>query len=106
MLTERTIIDQIEICCDGAVRIRFSIQILNDGKVIHSAFHRTSIPMGVPAEAQMAAVAEDFALNGRPPFDPAEVQRVVDACSFAASQWDQRLQDIADSLVSNAPKIG
>lgn len=56
MLSKRTIIDQIEITSAGPVQVRFLKQIVEDGKVLSSEYHRTSIVPGADADAVMAAV--------------------------------------------------
>ena len=40
MLTEKTIIDKLEVLTDGSVQVRQANQILRDGEVISQTYHR------------------------------------------------------------------
>lgn len=40
MLTEQTMVDKLEVLSDGSVQVREVHQILRDGEVISSTFHR------------------------------------------------------------------
>ena len=81
-LTERTIIDQIEVCQDGMIRIRFAIQILRDGVVEDNKWHRTVIPQEMNSDLQMQFVKDDLTLNKKPLFDDAEFSRVKAYCNL------------------------
>lgn len=56
MIEKKTIIQQIEILADGNVQVRLQLLTLEDGEVLASAWHRTSIQPGVDLDAQMAMV--------------------------------------------------
>lgn len=39
-LTERTVVDQLEVLRDGTVQVREAVEVLRDGVVIASSYHR------------------------------------------------------------------
>jgi len=43
-LTERTVIDQLEVLRDGTVQVREATEVLRDGEVIATQYHRYVIP--------------------------------------------------------------
>lgn len=45
-LTERTIVDRLEVLRDGTVQVREATEILRDGQVISTTYHRYVIPAG------------------------------------------------------------
>lgn len=48
MLTEQTIIDKLEVLPDGNVQVREANQVIKDGAVIASQFHRRVISISDP----------------------------------------------------------
>lgn len=56
MIEKKTIVDQIEVTQGGHVQIRFAVQLVEDGKVIDSKWHRTSVVPGGDVDAQIAVV--------------------------------------------------
>lgn len=48
-LSERTIVDRLEVLADGSVQVREANQILRDGEVVSQAFHRRVISIMDPA---------------------------------------------------------
>jgi hypothetical protein len=44
-LTERTVVDQLEVLRDGTVQVREAIEVLRDGVVIAQQYHRYVIPI-------------------------------------------------------------
>lgn len=46
MITKETIIDKIEVLENGAVLIRQAIRIMEDGVVLSSTYHRSSVAPG------------------------------------------------------------
>lgn len=106
MLVERTIIDQIEICHDGVVRIRFAIQILKDGEIISNNWHRTAIPPEVPSDLQLGAVQEDFRLNGKPLFDQKEFGRVKAFCQLNSMLLKGAQNESVQTAASGAEQSG
>lgn len=57
MTTSRTVPDQVEITSDGHFQVRLRKEIVADnGEVIASGYHRTTIECGGDIDAQMKAV--------------------------------------------------
>lgn len=56
MINKRTIIDQIEVARGGTVGVRFRKEVVEDGLVLMSEFHRTSIVVDGSVAAQIGAV--------------------------------------------------
>lgn len=76
MFEQRTIIDQIEICRDGEVRLRLDKQLLRDGKVIGSGWHRTGWEPGADFEASISVINANLLAMGEAVVDAAEWDRV------------------------------
>ncbi len=66
-LSQRTIIDQIEVTHSGPIQIRFAKQIVDGDTVLASEWHRTSIDPGGDLATQMAAVNSHLEQMGRLP---------------------------------------
>lgn len=57
MIEKRTVLSRIDIDPQsGIVMARFVKQIVEDGKVLHEEYHRTSIEPGADTDKQMALV--------------------------------------------------
>jgi hypothetical protein len=52
MLEKKISADQIEVIADGSVQVRSCIQVLEDGSVISSSFHRHVVSPGDDLNAQ------------------------------------------------------
>lgn len=48
-LTERTVIDRLEVLRDGTVQVREAREVVKDGEVIATRYHRRIIPADVDA---------------------------------------------------------
>lgn len=57
---KRAIIDQIEIIRDGTIQIRIAKEVVDDGQVILSGWHRTVLPPDGDIISQMAMVNESL----------------------------------------------
>lgn len=75
-LSKRTVISQIECTANGILQIRLEAQIVDDGAVLASHPHRTSIEPGVPVDRQMDAVNSGLAGLGYPGLDRAGRERI------------------------------
>jgi hypothetical protein len=76
MITKQTIIDQTEITRDGMIQIRFGLLLVEDGNVIDTKWHRTSIPPGTDVDAQIAAVNTHLLSLGKMEADAAGISRL------------------------------
>lgn len=55
-IIKQTVVDQIELTRTGTIQIRIALELVENGAVISSKWHRTSVEPGVDVAAQMAAV--------------------------------------------------
>ena len=76
MITQSTIIDQIEITRSGHVQARFGLLLLEDGKEIACQWHRTAVEPGGDVDAQIAAVNTHLVQMNRLPCPATETARV------------------------------
>lgn len=76
MITRRSIVEQIEILTSGGVGVRMALQLLEDGKVVASKWHRTMIPVGVSPAEQLAFVNDHLGRLGEAVISSADIQRV------------------------------
>jgi len=60
MLEKRTVVDRIEVDRDGVMCIRLTKEVLEDGNIIASTYHRTLIEPGASIDDQMATVNADL----------------------------------------------
>jgi hypothetical protein len=67
MIEKQTIIDQIEITRNKTIQIRLGLLLIEDGKEISCAWHRTSIEPGTSIDDQMAAVNAHLQQMGKSP---------------------------------------
>jgi hypothetical protein len=84
MITKRTIIDVIEITRIGHIQIRFRKELVEDGKVLSSDYHRTSIEIGGSIDQQMAAVNTHLQAMGWPAVETSEYAEVKE---YAKIKW-------------------
>lgn len=71
-ITQHTIVDQIEIRRDGTVQIRLAKQLVRDGKVLSSGWHRAAWEPGADFDAGCEAVNSHLAAMGEAPVDATE----------------------------------
>lgn len=71
-IEKRTVIDQIEITQGDVIQIRFALQLVEDGVVINSSWHRTTVPPGVDPQMMIDAVNAD--ITNRPSLRAAAIQ--------------------------------
>lgn len=63
-MKKQTILDQTEILRDGTLQLRFAKQIIDDdGTVISTGWHRTTLPPGHDIDAQIVMVNEYLVSN-------------------------------------------
>ena len=81
MIEKRTTWDKIEILPNGIVQVRFVKQLVEDGVVLMSEYHRTSLEPGTDPDRQMEVVnAHLVSMNCAPVQDYEELKR---HCSVA-----------------------
>lgn len=56
MITKQTIVDQIEVTRNGTIQIRIALELVENGAVLNSRWHRTAIDPGGDVDAQMDTV--------------------------------------------------
>jgi hypothetical protein len=75
-IERKSIIDQIEIPSAGGVQVRISLQLVEDGKVLSSKWHRTIIPTEISPAEQLAYVNQHLAVMGEATISSADILRV------------------------------
>ena len=67
-ITKEVVVDQIEATANHTIQIRLKKNLVENGNVLSSAYHRTVLTPGAPLAAQIAAVNDDLAqsINGGP----------------------------------------
>jgi len=83
-LEKRTHVDQVEVRADGTLQIRLAQQIVEDGVVLSTAWHRSVLAPGADAGAHLAALNRHLAANRAAPVAAAEWQRVKAHAAAAA----------------------
>lgn len=84
-MKKQTVVNQIEITATGHIQVRMCKQVLDDdGSVIFSEYHRTSVECGGDVVAQMSAVNDHLAEMGWPAVSDAEIASIA---SHAAVAW-------------------
>ncbi len=76
MIERKSIVDQIEAPITGGVGVRIALQLVEDGVVLSSKWHRTMIPAGVTPAEQLAYVNAHLAEMGEAAISSADIQRV------------------------------
>lgn len=69
MITRKTILDQAEISCTGALGVKLAFLIVDGDIEIDRKWHRTAIAVDNDPNAQMAAVNAHLAIM-EPPMNP------------------------------------
>ena len=78
----RTVVDQREVIANGIIQIRFRKELVEDGKVLTSEYHRTSLQPGDDLDRQMNAVNAHLKQMGCAVVDAdgiESIRRIVDA---------------------------
>ena len=103
-ITKRTVINQIEVTEPGHLQIRLSKQIVEDGVVLMSEYHRTSVECGGDVAAQMAAVNAHLTQMGCAAVTTKDCDRIA---AIAAADWTQERRDTwAAQKAANAVALG
>ena len=80
MITKQVVVDQIEATVGHIIQIRLKKNIVEDGRVISSAYHRTVLEPGTPLASQMDGVNEHLAQMGWPAIkDISRIEAIVKA---------------------------
>lgn len=82
---KRTILDQIEITSDNVVQIRLAKQVIDEGEVIASQWHRTAFMPHQDIDAQIAVVNQHLASMSPtyPALSESDVKRLKDVAAVA-----------------------
>ncbi len=83
-LTQKTVVDQIEVTRNSSLQIRIALEVLNGETIANSKWHRTSIPPGGEVAAQMAAVNAHLFQMGEPPVSEADIAKIT---AHAETAW-------------------
>lgn len=84
MIEKKTVVNQIEVTENGHIQIRFAVQLVEDGRVLDSKWHRTTVEPGGDVDAQIAAVNLHLLAMGKAPVeDSAGVKRIKDIATVA-----------------------
>lgn len=83
-ITKRVVLSQVEVVAVGHVQVRLSKEVVEDGTVLSSEYHRTAIECGAHVGAQMLLVNAHLGEMGWPPVSAAECARVA---AIAAADW-------------------
>lgn len=65
MIEKRTVIDQIEVTRSGRIQVRLAIEIVENGEVIASSWHRTSVDPGEIVSSKLDAVSVHLMTMGK-----------------------------------------
>jgi hypothetical protein len=76
MIQKNTVVDQIEITREGVIQVRMITQIVENGVVLASKYHRTCVEPGVSVDDQMAVVNAHLIAMGKAPCAAPELSRV------------------------------
>ena len=76
MISKETILDQIELTPSHIIQLRFRKQLVEDGKVLSSEYHRTALEPGVLLVSQLALVNAHLAAMGWPPVPASATGRI------------------------------
>lgn len=87
-IERKTIIDQIEIGGNGDMRARFALLLVEGDKVLNTAYHRTSFPVGVPngVTLQMYEVNTHLVSMGEQPLPQEQINRIIDHMAVVEKQ--------------------
>jgi hypothetical protein len=99
VLEKKTVLDRIEIDADGHVFMRLQKQIVEDGEVLFSEFHRSVIAPGQTPEAQVASVNSHLVQMGFPEIPAADQARLA---SHTAAEAQKRAVTLS-KLDANSP---
>lgn len=76
MIERKSIVDQIEIPLGGGVQVRIALQLVENGKVLSSKWHRTMIPAEISPAEQLSYVNDHLTEMGEAVLGSMDMQRV------------------------------
>jgi hypothetical protein len=76
MIERKSIVDQIEAPISGGVGIRVALQLVENGVVLSSKWHRTMIPADISPAEQLSYVNDHLEQMGEAKLSTADIQRV------------------------------
>lgn len=76
MIERKSIVDQIDIPITGGIGVRIALQLVENGVVLSSKWHRTMIPDEISPAEQLAYVNEHLTQMGETKISNADIQRV------------------------------
>lgn len=103
MVLKRTTMDQLRSNPTGHINIRFRKELIEQGVVLSSEYHRTSVDCGEDIDLQISAVNAHLAVLGD---DPIKVSDIAQAKAHAAQRWTPEV--VANARAENArnkPKL-
>ena len=104
MIDKRTVYMGVTVTEPGHLEIHFLKQIIEDGVVLMSGPHRTSVECGGDVAAQMAAVNAHLAQMGCAAVATKDCDRIA---AIAAADWTQERRDTwAAQKAANAAALG
>lgn len=97
MITRQSVVNQIELVSVGHIQIRFSLDIVENGKIIAhrgdeegGRWHRTLIEVGEDCTKQIADVNSHLSQMGYPPVKEADISRVA---AVANANWTPEIRN-------------
>lgn len=105
MLTQQTVIDQIEIDRFGNINVRFAKEIVNGDVVVAKEWHRTSFPPGTDIDAQLSAVDASLEQLGSAKTDRARVSELKAVVGLihtpdSVEAYREKLRQAEDAVTS------
>jgi hypothetical protein len=82
MLTKQTVVDQLELTRHNTLQVRIGLILLENGKEVSCAWHRTVIEPSTNIDAQMAAVNANLSQMGKDPVDAAGITRIKEVAAL------------------------
>lgn len=76
MITQRTVLDRIEIVRHGAIQVRLALELFQDGVLLHTQFHRTAIDKDGNVAEQMGYVNAHLLEMGKSPVNQEDINRI------------------------------
>lgn len=76
-IERKSVVDQIEVNSSvGGVGVRIALQLVENGEVLSSKWHRTMIPAEISPAEQLGYVNAHLASMGEAPLTSSDIQRV------------------------------
>ena len=76
MITKQTVLDQIEITRNDTIQIRIGLELVEDGVIVASKWHRTTVEPGGDVDAQLRAVNVHLVQMNELPVSDADIAKI------------------------------